>query len=109
MSTLAPPSPTTQPHRARLTKAQRIARKHDELETLIYARRSHGLPAADLWLAMTQLEDRLRTESPRSYSHWLAIWLLRRPVGAHPRGGYAASCPLRQPARHSTQAKTGAR
>lgn len=109
MRTLAPPSPNTQPHRARLTKAQRIARKHDELETLIDAHRRHGVPATDLWLAMIQLEDQLRIESPRSYSHWLAIWLLHRPVGTHPRGGYSDSCPLCQPVRQSAQGKAGTR
>ena len=109
MSTLAPPQRTTQPHRARLTKVQRLARKHDELETLIGAYRSHGRPTADLWLAMIQLEDRLQIESPRSYIYWLSIWLVRRPVGAHPRGGYSDSCPLCRPARHSPQPKTGAR
>jgi len=82
MSTLAPPQ--LKQHRTHPTTAQRIVAKHDELETLIDYHRSRGLPTADLWEAMLQLEDRLQAENPRSYSHWLAIWLTRRPTGAHP-------------------------
>lgn len=107
MSTLAPP--LLRQHRTRLTTAQRIVSKHEELEALIENRRSHGLPTGELWQAMVQLEDRLQVENPRSYSHWLAIWLTRRPTTSHPRGSRSGTCPLCQDEPEPTQGQIGIR
>lgn len=91
--TLSPQS-DAQARRERLSRVQRLVRKHDELEVLIDARRRHGLSTSDAWLAMVRLEDTLRAESPRSYSAWLAAWLTRPQVDAHAISGTDASCPL---------------
>jgi len=79
---------------SRAGKLQRLVRKHEDLERRIVAYRSHGLSTAELWLAMISLEDRLRAESPRAYTHWLAVWLVRRDTGAHAIGAVDPECSL---------------
>lgn len=96
MSTLTPHAPTHHAGRKK-DERQRLVRKHEQLERRILAHRSHGLPTNDLWLAMVSVEDRLRTESPRAYSHWLSIWLATETAGAHAIGAADPQCLLCRP------------
>lgn len=86
MPTLAPPTERTQ--------LRRLLRRRDDLADLIAARRSHGLPLAEEWVALVRLEDHLRETYPRAYTIHLPAWLQRRAPGAHPVGGHHPACPL---------------
>lgn len=89
--------PTAHPGRAsrvRPPELQRLVRKHEELEALISAARSHGQPTARLWSAMVCVEDRMRLTFPRAYAHWIAVWAVQRPRGLHPIGGSSPACSL---------------
>lgn len=97
MSTLVDHARPQGERRHRTDKLQRLVRKHEDLEQWILAYRSHGLPIAELWQAMISLEDRLAAESPRAYSHWLAVWLVRRTGKGHAIGAVDPTCTLCQP------------
>lgn len=69
--------------RARRPASDAISRlvvTHERLEATIAARRARGLPVEDLWTTMVGVEDALRDISPRSHSHWLAVWATRTPA-----------------------------
>jgi hypothetical protein len=101
MSTLTPHAPVHD-RRRKKDELQRLVRKHEAIERRIIAHRSHGLPTTELWLAMISVEDRLRTESPRAYSHWLAVWLATESAGAHAVGAADPQCLICQNAARPT-------
>lgn len=80
--------------RVRPPELQRLVRKHEELEALISAARSHGRPTGRLWSAMVCVEDRMRLAFPRAYAHWIAVWAVQRPQGLHPLGSSSPACSL---------------
>ena len=98
MSTLAP---APQHHHEQVAdsgriKLQRLVRRHDQLEAVIAARRSHGLPTQDHWAALVALEDQLAADHPRALSRLQATWVTREPAGAHALGNHNDECQICQ-------------
>jgi hypothetical protein len=94
MNRHVPPPPPVQVANARPTDLQHLVRKHEELDDLIGAARSHAQPTTRLWAAMVAIEDRMRVTHPRAYTHWIAVWALRSPRGQHPIGAASPECSL---------------
>lgn len=88
-----PPQPVRVTH-GRPADLQHLVRKHEQLEDLIAAAKSHAQPTARLWAAMVAIEDRMRDAYPRAYNHWIAVWALRTPRGSHPVGTASPECRL---------------
>ena len=98
MSTLAPApqhhhSPTVATGRV---KVERLTRRHEQLDNVITARRSHGLPTGDQWAALVALEEQLAADHPRALARLQAIWVTRQPVGAHALGNHHDECQICQ-------------
>lgn len=94
MNRHVPPAHPRRAARVRPPELQRLVRKHEELEALISAARSHGQSTGRLWSAMVCVEDRMRLTFPRAYAHWIAVWAIQRPRGLHPPGGSSPACSL---------------
>ena len=65
MNRHVPPSPPVRVAHVRPGDLQHLVRKHEQLEDLIGAARSHAQPTARLWAAMVAIEDRMRIAHPR--------------------------------------------
>ena len=92
MNRHVPPSPPVRVAHVRPADLHHLVRKHEQLEDLIGAARSHAQPTARLWAAMVAIEDRMRLAHPRAYTHWIAVWALRAPRGQHPIGAASPEC-----------------
>lgn len=73
---------------------RRLLRRHEDLERLMSARRSHGLPAHEHWFALVALEDRLMADYPRAAVSWQRVWDTRQLNGAHSPGRSHPRCPI---------------
>lgn len=91
---LATPTRRSEAHRHNDRALERMVQRHEELERMIAARRSHGLATGELWSAMVAIESRLADDHPRAHSFWIAEWALRRPVAQHRPGQHHPHCPI---------------
>jgi len=94
MNRHVPTPPPDGTARVRPADLQHLVCKHEQVEELLGAARSHAQPTARLWAAMVSIEDRMRVAHPRAYTHWIATWAVRTPRGQHPIGATRPDCSL---------------